>query len=131
MPSELTIRTSEAGWLIRLATAYRQRDPVLLIDDAQVGIDPTRQTLLDMGRTAVLNRREWAGVLVSLGLTGIGLWMVVAAVLDPEPTSKLGLLIGGGTACLLGGGFSAVRILTRSRPPTVEVGVRGIQIHWD
>lgn len=104
---------------------------MLLIDDAQVGIDPTRQTLLDMGRTAVLNRREWAGVLVSLGLTGIGLWMVVAAVLDPEPTSKLGLLIGGGTACLLGGGFSAVRILTRSRPPTVEVGVRGIQIHWD
>jgi hypothetical protein len=131
MPSELTIRTSEPGWLAKLAAAYRQRQAVLLIDDAQVGLDPTRQTLLDMGRVAALNRREWAGALVSLGLTGIGLWMVVAAVLDPEPTSKLGLLIGGGTVCLLSGGFSAIRILTRSRPPTVEVGARGVQIRWD
>ncbi len=39
--------------------------------------------------------------------------MIVVGVADSEPTSKLGLLIGGGVICVAGGGFSAIRILTK------------------
>ena len=68
---------------------------------------------------------------MSLGLSGVGLWMVVAAVVSPEPTSKLGLLIGGGSILLLSGGFSAIRLLTDHKPPVVEVTRMGIRISWE
>ena len=128
---ELTIRTSKPGWLARLAKAYKDRRSVTVVDDAEVGIDPSSQTLLEMGKRTGLSYQEWVAVLISLGLTGIGVWMVVAAILDPEPTSKLWLLVAGGTVCVLGGGFSAIRTLTKTRPPSVDFGPGGIRIRWD
>jgi hypothetical protein len=50
--------------------------------------------------------------------------------MDPEPTSKLGLLIGGGVTCVLCGGFGAIRILTHLKPPNVRVTAQGIEIAW-
>ena len=129
--TSLTIRTSEPGWLEKLAAAYREEREVLIVDDAAIGLDPANQTILGMGKAAGLARREWAGVGVSLGLSGVGLWMVVAAVISPEPTSKLGLMIGGGSILLLSGGFSAIRLLTDHKPPVVEVTRMGIRISWE
>ncbi len=131
MTEEITIHTSEAGWLGELAQAYREKREVLVVDDAGIGLDPTSQSLLNMGQQAGFTRRDWAGVLVSLGMSGVGLWMVVAAIADPEPTSKLGLLVVGGSVLLFSGGFSAVRILTDRRPPVVEVTRLGIRICWE
>lgn len=34
----LTVRTSEPGWMTRLARAYRNREKALIVDDAEVGI---------------------------------------------------------------------------------------------
>ncbi len=131
MSDELLVKTSETGWLARLAKAYRERVNVQLVDDAGAGVDPEAQNLLTMGREAGLSRREWGGVVVSLGLGGVGAGMVIGAILSPEPTSKLGLLVGGGTLCLVGGGFSAIRILTRTKPPSIEVSPRGFRLRWD
>ena len=127
----LTVRTSDPGWLAELARAYREEREVLVVDDAGIGLDPNSQSLLGMGRAAGLSRREWAGVGVSLGLSGVGLWMVVAAVASPEPTSKLGLLIAGGSVLMFSGGFSAIRLLTDRRPPVVEVTRLGLRISWE
>lgn len=131
MSEELTVRTSDPGWLAELAKAYREEQPVLVVDDAGIGLDPNSQSLLGMGKAAGLSRREWAGVGVSIGLSGIGLWMVVAAVASPEPTSKLGLLIAGGSVLMFSGGFSAIRLLTDRRPPVVEVTRLGLRISWE
>ncbi len=60
--TDLTIRTSQRGWLAQLAKAYRNRDQVLIIDDANVGIDPNNQTLLDMGLKTKLSSKEWSAV---------------------------------------------------------------------
>ncbi len=111
------IRTSDRGWLERLARAYKDRAPVVLEDDLGVGIDPARQSVLDMARHVRLTVREWTAVGVSLGLSGAGILMVVLAFLDPEPTSKLGLLVGGGALCVFTGGVAAIRILVSHRPP--------------
>ncbi|MCZ6830908.1 MAG: hypothetical protein O7F73_15230 [Gammaproteobacteria bacterium] len=127
----MTVHTSEPDWLRRVADAYRQRHSVVIIDDAGVGIDPGNQSLLEMGRTAGLSRQEWASVLISLGLSGAGIWMVIVAIVSPEPTSKLGLLVVGGSVLIFSGGFSAIRILTDRRPPTVEVTPRGIRLTWE
>jgi hypothetical protein len=127
---ETLIRTSDERWLERLARAYRERLPVLLEDDARVGIDPSAQTLFELARSARLSPREIAGVAVALGMSAAGAAAVLLAFLDPEPTSKLGLMVGGGLACVLGGGFSAIRILTREKPPSVRVRPSGFEIDW-
>jgi len=127
---EIQIRTSEEGWFTRLAQAYKQKTPVFLVDDARVGIDPGVESLVAMGLKAKLTPREWSAVGVAVGLSAAGAAMVVLAVLDPEPTSKLGLLVGGGALCVLTGGLTAVRILTKMRPPNVQIGPGGMKIFW-
>ena len=127
---QVTIRTSEPEWFRTLATAYKKRAPVLLIDDANVGVDPAQQTLLQMGKHAALSPREWSAVLIALGVGAAGVWMIVAAIVDPEPTSKLGMLILGGAVFLGLGGFSAIKTLTGHQPPTIEVTKLGFRLHW-
>jgi hypothetical protein len=129
--ADTTIRTSQPGWFPRLAQAYRDRKPVLLVDDANVGIDPHRQSLVSIGIKAGLSPSDWAAVGVAVGVSAAGVMMVVLAILDPEPTSKLGLLVGGGAVCVLTGGLTAVGILTRRRPPNIEMSAGGFKISWE
>jgi len=128
--SEITIRTSEKGWLARLSTAYKNKEAFFLIDDAGVGIDPQRQTILQMGKQIGLSVREWVGVLIALGMTLFGAWMVVAAIMDPDPTSKLWLLVASGALLSFSGGFTAIRILTANKPPKVRVTKGGFEVDW-
>lgn len=125
-----TIRTSEPNWLSRLTRAYREQAPVEIVDDAEVGIDPASQSLLQMGLAGRLTRREWTGVAVSGGMTVFGATMIVLAILDPDPTSKLGLLVGSGALLALTGGFQTVRLLTRMKPPNIRITREGIHIEW-
>jgi len=104
---------------------------VLLVDDARVGIDPKNESLVAMGIKAGLSVADWSAVGVAVGVSAAGMMMVVLAFLDPEPTSKLGLLVGGGAVCVLTGGLTAVAVLTRRRPPTIEMSAGGFKIHWE
>lgn len=126
-----TIRTSEKDWLARLTTAYREHAAVELIDDAQVGIDPAQQSLLQMGLTGRLSRREWTAVSIAGGMTLFGATMIVLAVLDPDPTSKLGLMVGSGALLALTGGFQTIRLLTGKKPPSITISKQGVHIGWD
>jgi hypothetical protein len=128
MGHQLVIRTSQSGWLALLAKAYKNQTPTLIIDDANVGIDPTHQSLFDMGRKAGLSKAEIAGAAVALGMTAAGIWFVVLAFLDPEPTTKLGLLVVSGAVLALTGGHSAIHILTKVKPPNIKVTRNGVEI---
>jgi hypothetical protein len=127
---ELVVRTSQPDWLKALAIIYKNRKPALLIDDAGLHVDPASFTLLQMAREVKLSAREIAAVLVALGMSAGGVLMIVLAFVDPEPTSKLGLLVAGGVTSFLCGGWSALRILTNLKPPSVRVTARGIEIVW-
>jgi hypothetical protein len=124
------VKTSDPHWLKALAAMYRARQPGLLVDDAGLSLDPAQQTLLQMARQSRLSRKEIVGACVALGMSAAGITMVVLAFVDPEPTSKLGLLVGGGVVCVLGGGFSAIRILTTHKPPDIRATIHGIEISW-
>ena len=128
---DTTILTSQKGWFERLVKAYRDRQPVLLVDDARVGIDPQSQSLVSMGIRAGLSPADWSAVGVAVGMSAAGVMMVMLAFLDPEPTSKLGLLVGGGAVCVLTGGLTAVAVLTRRRPPNIEMSAGGFKISWE
>jgi len=130
LPAPAVVRTSESDWLARLTRAYRNHAEVELVDDAGIGVDPATQTLLQMGLTGKLTRREWSAVAVAGGMTVLGAAMVVLAIADPDPTSKLGLLVGSGALLALTGGFQTIRLLTRQKPPSITVSAKGIHIDW-
>jgi hypothetical protein len=114
-----------------VAKAYRERAPFTLEDDAEIGVDPRSDTLLNMGRKGNLTQREWIGVLICLGVAATGAWLLVMAVLDPEPYSKVAAAIATGAVLLGSGGFYAVRILTHVKPPKVKVSSKGVfEIGW-
>ena len=127
---ELTVRTSQPDWLQALAVIYKTRQPALIVDDAGLSPDPASYTLWQMAKKLGLSHREVAGICVALGMSAAGILMVILAFVDPEPTSKLGLLVGGGMICVLSGGFGAIRILTNLKPPNVRITARGIEITW-
>jgi hypothetical protein len=124
----LTVKTSQPDWLKALAVIYKSRQPARIVDDAGLGIDPASHKPLQMAREVGLSHRELGGVCVALGMSPAGIAMIIPAFVDPEPTSKLGLLVGGGVVCVLGGGFGALRILTNLKPPSVRVTAHGIEI---
>lgn len=131
LPPTTTIRTSEKDWLARLTAAYRAHTAVDLIDDAQVGIDPQQQSLLQMGLSGRLAPREWTGVAIAGGMTVFGACLVVAAIIDQEPTTKLGLLVGSGALLALTGGFQTIRLLTGKKPPSITITRQGVHIGWE
>jgi hypothetical protein len=130
--SKAIIRTTENGWLKKLAEAYQSRVPFVLNDDANLGIDPREDSLLRMGLKAKLTRREWSAVLVSVGIAGVGAWLIVMAVIDPEPYSKVAAAIVSGAVLLGTGGLVAIRVLTNIKPPNIRVSKTGIfEIYWN
>jgi hypothetical protein len=104
--------------------------PVTVIDDAQLGVDPVSQTLLEMGRKANLSKREWYAVFTALGMAGVGVTLLYVAAIDPEPFSKIGFTIAAGAALTMSGGFSAIRILTGHKPPQVRMSDKGFELFW-
>ena len=127
----LTVRTSQPKWFTELAKAYKERIPVVLSDDAQLGIDPINETLFMMGVHAKLSVGEITAACIALGMAAAGVAMIVAAIVDPEPTSKLGLLVGGGIVLIATGGWGAIRILVKIKPPSVRLGPKGFEINWE
>jgi hypothetical protein len=123
--SMLVIKTSSPGWLATLSKAYQSQTSVDLLDDGDIGINPINDTLLDMGRKANLSQREWIAVFVALGISAAGAFLLVMAVLDPEPYTKIAFALGTGALLIAGGGFSAIRVLVGHKPPNVSLSPGG------
>jgi len=123
--STLSIRTSSPNWLALLAKAYQSQTSVQLWDDAGIGINPIHDTLLDMGRKAKLSQREWIAVFVALGVSALGAFLLVMAILDPEPYSKIAFALGTGAVLIASGGFAAIRVLVGHKPPNIKVSPSG------
>lgn len=130
MTDQLVVRTTQPGWLAVLAKAYKDRTPTLLIDDANTGIDPSTHSLFEMGRKAEVSKADIAGACIGVGMTAAGIAFVVLAFLDPEPTTKLGLLVISGAILALSGGFTAIHILTKVKPPNIKLTGDGFEIYW-
>ena len=113
---DTTVRTTEEDWLLKALNHYKEKAPFVFVDDAGIGI--TQQDLesaVNLIRAAKgkagLPWKTIVSVLVGIGLSGAGIAMVAAAILDPEPTSKLGLLVAGGVILAITGGLGTLSAL--------------------
>lgn len=107
--------TTDPEWLEKALRCYRDAVGFTLEDDAEFGL---REVDLRSGVSLVkaasrkrITVKQIAQILTGMGLGAAGIWMVIAAIIDPEPTSKLGLLIAGGVILTLTGGLAVLRAL--------------------
>lgn len=112
----VTIYTSDANWVKEAMKAYTKKQEFNLVDDAKLGLSEKDvasavNLMKFLKQENHLSVKEVAQILVGLGITASGVWMVIAAIADPEPTSKLGLLVGGGLVLALTGGLGTLRAL--------------------
>ncbi|MDD9942628.1 MAG: hypothetical protein OXU20_16425 [Myxococcales bacterium] len=110
------VRTSDPGWLEAALEHYVQGQPFDLKDDAGVGLTArdvvtAAHLLVAAKRTGKLSLNRIIAAVSGLGIAGAGLWMIAAALADSEPTSKLGLLVGGGVLVVLTGGLGTMAAL--------------------
>ena len=87
-----------------------------MIDDAELGLSEkdvksAMHLLAFMKREKRLSIKDISTILIGLGITASGVWIVLAAIADPEPTSKLTLLIAGGMVLALTGSLGTLRAL--------------------
>lgn len=110
-PEKDLIKTSDVDWLEKSLKCYRDKRPFEFLDDAEIGIDKEdllsavtliRQTRRKLGTT----RRAIGQILTGLGMSTAGIWLIMIAVVDPDPTSKLGILLAGGVILITTGGLS-------------------------
>jgi hypothetical protein len=110
------VRTSEKDWLEKSLKLYTEKKLFKFIDDA--GLKLTEEDLrsaVDLIRAAKskggVSWQQIVGVLAGIGITGVGVWIIAAAIADPEPTTKLGLLIAGGIILALTGSLGTLAAL--------------------
>ena len=113
---DTTVRTTEEDWLLKALNHYKEKVPFVFIDDAGIGIaQRDLESAVNLIRAAKgkagLPWKTIASVLVGIGLSGAGVAMVAAAIFDPEPTSKLGLLVAGGVLLAFTGGLGTLSAL--------------------
>jgi hypothetical protein len=111
-----TIHTKEPNWVENALKAYTKKIEFNLVDDGEVGLSEkdvksAMNLLAFMKREKRLSVKDITTILISLGITASGVWIVLAAIADPEPTSKLTLLIAGGLVLALTGSLGTLRAL--------------------
>jgi hypothetical protein len=110
-----SIRTSQQDWLVQALNHYVNKSPFSLIDDAGLGLKEedlkSAIGLISAARMRGLSLAEIVRLLASLGVCGLGVGLIVVAVMDPEPTSKFGCLLAGGVVLILTGSLSLLASL--------------------
>ena len=106
-----TIEINDHSSLEAVADAMKKKERFAVVTD-----DPDFRPLgLDRHSAEVWIGAAGGGMLMTFGAGAL-----VLAFVDPEPTSKLGLLIGGGIAmALAGGGVIMTILVTRAKYTSV------------
>ncbi len=127
------IKTSEPEWFETTLKQYSSKNEFIFIDDAQLGLTKTDlksavsliKASKSKGKKTV---KTITSVLVGLGLSSSGIWIVILAIADPEPTTKLGLLITGGFILAITGGYGTLRALGVNFTVTARKGDYSFEI---
>ena len=107
------IKTSNKKWFKKAMQCYKEKKEFIFIDDANIGV--TKKDLSsginlikNTYNTGSLTWQQISAALTSIGITSAGVYLIILAIADPEPTSKLGLLISGGVTLALTGSLGAI-----------------------
>lgn len=112
--SRRLIKSSDPEWLQKALECYRDKHPFKFSDDALIGIK--KQDL--ESAVALIKRAKESGaftwrkigqILTGLGMSAVGIWLILLAIAAPEPTSKLSILLVGGVILIVTGSLGILR----------------------
>jgi len=114
--TQKTVHTATRDWLETVLRYYVNRQSFTLVDDGGIGVTmedlESALSLLKAGwKRGDFTVRQIVTALTGLGITGLGLWMIAGALGDPEPTSKLELLVLGGVVLSVTGSLATLHAL--------------------
>ena len=122
-----TIKTSNPEWLEIALKKYSLKKEFIFIDDAKLGmtekdlksaVNLIKASKAKAGKTV----KQITAVLVGIGMSSAGIGIVILAIADPEPTTKLSLLIAGGFILAISGGYGTLRALGVNFSVTAKKG---------
>lgn len=128
------IYTSEKNWLKCALKAFTKNEKFEFIDDAKIGItENDLKAALNLLKAAKikakLSMKDIVSSLASIGITGVGVWLFIAAIADPEPTSKLWLMISGGIMIMLTGSLSLLRSFGNQYSVSISNSMGGFELN--
>jgi hypothetical protein len=128
------IRTSDNKWLEKALDCYKTKVAFEFIDDASIGIGHEALVsavalIAAAKKSGTISWQQIAVILTGLGISGLGIWLITVAVADPEPTSKLSILLVGGVLLMTTGGLSILYSLGVKWRVSAKSG--GHSIHVD
>lgn len=111
-----TISTSNVNWLEEALEEYSSKNEFTLIDDKKFKIrDRDLKTAVRLIKASKAKGgksiTQISKALISLGLSSAGIYVIILAIADPEPTTKLSLLMIGGIVLAISGGYGTLRAL--------------------
>ena len=121
------IKTSQPEWFETRIKQYSLKKEFTFIDDAKLGLTKNDlKSAVNLIKAAKSKGgktiKTITTVLIGLGITASGVWLVLLAIVDPEPTTKLGLLIAGGFILAITGGYGTLRALGVNFSVTAKKG---------
>lgn len=126
------ISTSDNQWFEKALKAYSSKKEFTLSDEQMLGLSANDvksavSLIAFMKRNQKMPWKKITQVLASIGITGIGVWIIAAAIASPEPTSKLTLLVTGGLVLTLTGSLGTLAALGLKFHVTAKRG--GTEFH--
>lgn len=111
-----TINTSSVNWLEDALKEYSSKNEFTLIDDKKIKIrERDLKSAVNLIKASKAkggkSTKQITKALVSLGLSSAGIYVIILAIADPEPTTKLSLLLVGGIILAISGGYGTLRAL--------------------
>ncbi len=111
-----TIKTSSKNWLEEALQEYSLKNEFTLIDDKTLSLkENDLNSAVSLIKAAKVKGkksiRQITKVLLGLGLSSAGIYVIILAIADPEPTSKLSLLLVGGIILAISGGYGTLTAL--------------------
>lgn len=111
-----TIKTSDKEWLEEALKEYSSKNEFTLVDDNSLSLkENDLQSAVSLIKAANLKGKksikQITKILLSLGLSSLGIYTIILAIADPEPTTKLSLLLVGGIILAISGGYGTLRAL--------------------
>ena len=128
-----TIKTSNPEWLEIALKKYSLKKEFIFIDDAKLGmtekdlksaVNLIKASKAKAGKTV----KQITAVLVGIGMSSAGIGIVILAIADPEPTTKLGLLVGGGLLLVLTGSYATMKSLGVNFSVSAKAGTYAFDI---
>lgn len=113
---EKTVKTSSKNWLEEALNEYTSKKEFILVDDKEIKIkEDDLNSAVNLIKAAKAKEgkssTQITKSLTSIGLSSAGICVIMLAIADPEPTTKLSLLLVGGIVLAISGGYDALRAL--------------------